>query len=112
VVQGRHNIAEIALHHAFWVREVRRRLAGSVTEPFPLEGEDWFELADGKPLAWAKVVAALEAETQRIAETVEGIAAGRVASPLSEAERFDQVLGIAAHGAYHAGQIQLVKKLI
>jgi hypothetical protein len=110
--KGRHNIAEIALHHAFWVREVRRRLTGSVAEPFPLEGEDWFELADGRPLGWSQVVAALEAETGRIAHAVEGLATGRVSSPLSEIERFDQVLGIAAHGAYHAGQIQLVKKLI
>ena len=110
--KGRHNIAEIALHHAFWIREVRRRLTGAVGEPFPLEGEDWFDLADGKPLAWSKVVATLETETKRIAETVEGIAAGKVKSPLSEAERFDQVIGIAAHAAYHAGQIQLVKKLI
>src|SRR5262245_24896716 len=85
--KGRHNIAEIALHHAFWTREVRRRITGKVDEAFPLEGEDWFELADGKPLAWSKVQAVLEAETQRIAEAVEGIAAGRVKSPLSEAER-------------------------
>lgn len=110
--KGRHNIAEIALHHAFWVREVRRRLTGEVREPFPLEGEDWFDLADGKPLPWTKVQATLEEETQRLAGAVEQIAAGRVTSPLSETERFDQVLGIAAHAAYHAGQIQLVKKLI
>ncbi len=25
---GRHNIAEIALHHAYWTREIRRRLTG------------------------------------------------------------------------------------
>src|SRR5262245_60930 len=31
---GRHNIAEIALHHAFWTREIRRRLTGTVNEPF------------------------------------------------------------------------------
>ena len=108
----RHNIAEIALHHAFWTREVRRRLIGSVTESFPLDGEDWFDLENGSPLAWPDIVATVEAEEKRLADAVTGIAKGRLSSPLSEEERFDQTIGIAGHGAYHAGQIQLVKKLI
>jgi hypothetical protein len=32
-------------------------------------------------------------------------------SPLDEAARLDLVVGIAGHAAYHAGQIQLVRKL-
>ena len=39
---GRHNIAEIALHHAFWLHEVRGRLIGGTVEAFALPGEDWF----------------------------------------------------------------------
>lgn len=110
--KGRHNIAEIALHHAFWAHEVRRRLTGQVEEPFLLEGEDWFELPDESSATWQKVRATLSAEQERLADAVDGIASGTVSSPLGEAERFDQVLGIATHAAYHAGQIQLVKKLI
>jgi len=30
-------------------------------------------------------------------------------SPLSDAERFDLLLGITCHAVYHAGQIQLIK---
>src|SRR5918999_2667249 len=41
---GRHNIAEIALHHAYFVRSVRAQLSGVAPEPFVVEGEDWFEL--------------------------------------------------------------------
>jgi len=43
---GRHNIAEVALHHAYCARSVRGQLSGTVPEPFVLEGEDWFELPD------------------------------------------------------------------
>ncbi len=40
---GRHNVAEIALHHAWCVRSVIGRLTGDPPEPFVLEGEDWFD---------------------------------------------------------------------
>lgn len=110
--KGRHNIAEVALHHAFWAREVRRRLTGQVDEPFLLEGEDWFDLPDESSATWQTVRATLSAEQERLADVVDGIASGAVSSPLGEAERFDQVLGIATHAAYHAGQIQLIKKMI
>jgi hypothetical protein len=111
--RGRHNIAEIALHQAFWAREVVKRLTGG--EPkgtFPLKGEDWFELNDGKPLSWKQVLATLDDSQQLLSDAVAAIAAGKTKSPMSEAERFDTVIGISEHAAYHAGQIQLVKKLI
>jgi hypothetical protein len=109
---GRHNIAEIALHHAYWTREVRGRLTGSTPEPFPLDGEDWFEVSSERAISWADIRTTLAHEQERLAKAVEAIASGAQTSPLGETERFDQVLGIAAHAAYHAGQIQLVKKLI
>ena len=37
--------------------------------------------------------------------------AGRRKSPLTMVEQFDVVLGIACHAIYHAGQIQLIKRL-
>jgi hypothetical protein len=53
-----------------------------------LDGEDWFD----------EVVAAVEP--------------GAATSPLAEGERFNLVLGIACHAVYHAGQVQLVKRLL
>src|SRR6185436_17732178 len=52
---GRHNIAEIAIHHAFYVHSVRGRLLGTAIEPFVLEGEDWFPMDDGRKLSWKKI---------------------------------------------------------
>jgi hypothetical protein len=107
----RHNIAEIALHHAFCARSVRGQLSGQAPEPFALEGEDWFAVSDGKRLAWTKVLAIVEAEQEKLAAMLAEIAAGRVKSPLAEGERFDIVLGITCHAVYHAGQVQLLKRL-
>jgi len=107
----RHNIAEIALHHAYCERSVRGQLSGTTPEPFVLEGEDWFELPDANRLAWPEIVAALDAEHRRLDSLVTNIGAGQVPSPLTETERFDLVLGITCHAVYHAGQVQLIKRL-
>jgi len=109
---GRHNIAEIALHHAWCVRSVANQLSGDEGSPFALEGADWFDLSDAKTLAWAKVTATLEAEQDRLATIVADIGAGRARSPLPEPEQFDLILGVTCHAVYHAGQIQLIKVLL
>ena len=110
--KGRHNIAEVALHNAFWTNEAVSRLTGEPRAAFPLEGEDWFEANDEKVLTWKQIVATLEAAQQRLSQAASEDASGARTSPLGEAERFDLVVGIAGHAAYHAGQIQLIKKLI
>ena len=104
---GRHNIAEIALHHAYCARSVRGQLSGQTLEPFVLEGEDWFQLDAKGPLSWPKIQAALEAELQKLSAAV----AAPAKDASSEAERFDLVLGITCHAVYHAGQVQLLKRL-
>jgi hypothetical protein len=108
---GRHNIAEVALHHAFFVRSVRGQLAGVVPEPFVLEGEDWFEVSDESRLTWSQILDVVESQQRQLTETIADLGAGRV-RPSADVEPLDLVLGITCHAVYHAGQIQLVKKLI
>jgi uncharacterized damage-inducible protein DinB len=110
--KARHNIAEVALHHAYWATQIAAKLTGEAAAKFPLEGEDWFELNDAKRLSWTKIAATLDAAQQRLSQAVSEVASGARTSPLGEAERFDIVIGITGHAAYHAGQIQLIKKLI
>ena len=107
----RHNIAEIALHHAYCVRTVRGRLTGTAPEPFVLEGDDWFDAPYASKLTWREIAAVVEAEHRKLSAAVEAIAA-RGASPLNAAEQIDVVLGITCHAVYHAGQVQLIKKLL
>lgn len=106
-----HHIAEIALHHAYCARAVRGKLSNKPLEPFVMEGEDWFPLPDPDTLSWSRIRATLESEQKKLAALVADIADERVSSPLSDAECFDIVLGVTCHAVYHAGQIQLIKKL-
>ena len=108
---GRHNIAEIALHHAWCVRSAIGQLTGTEQAAFPLEGSDWFELSKRGPLSWSETLGVLEEQQRRLAATVADIGSGRAVSPLPAGERFDIVLGITSHAIYHAGQVQLVKVL-
>jgi DinB superfamily len=107
----RHNIAEIALHHAYCVRGVRAKLTGIGAEPFVLEGDDWFALPDPSVLSWPKIREVVAHEQERLGVCSNELSAGRRQSPLPEAGQFDLVLGITCHAVYHAGQIQLIKRL-
>jgi hypothetical protein len=107
----RHNIAEIAVHHAYYQHSVRGRLGPGAIEPFVLEGEDWFEQSSEAGLGWPAIRALVEDQQQRLTAVVSDIESGRVNSPLSSDERFGLVLGITCHAVYHAGQVQLVKRL-
>jgi hypothetical protein len=107
----RHNIAEIALHHAYHAHNVQARLTGEPPSPFLVAGDDWFALPTAADLSWPQIQALVEAVHARVGETVQAIADKRITSPLGDAERFDLVLGITGHAIYHAGQIQLIKRL-
>ena len=107
---ARHNIAEIALHHAYCIRTVRAQLSGRPAEPFVLSGEDWFELNDERALSWEKVRATVDSEQKLLSALVAEIEGGKTVSALASDERFNLVLGITCHAVYHAGQVQLIKR--
>jgi len=107
----RHNIAEIALHHAYCVRNVRAKISGVAAEPFVLEGDDWFAVPDAHTLSWPAIQSTVESEQRKLSTLVADIEAGRQKSPLTLIEQFDVVLGVACHAIYHAGQVQLLKRL-
>ncbi len=108
---GRHNIAEIALHHAYFIRSVRAQLSGVTPEPFVLPGEDWFELSDDSKLTWKQILGVVASEQRRLNAAIADLGSGRT-RPAADVEPFDLVLGITCHAVYHAGQVQLVKKLL
>jgi hypothetical protein len=108
---GRHNIAEIAVHHAACVRSAIGQLTGAEEAAFPLEGADWFEISNERSMKWTKIVDLVEAQHVRLAEVVANFGNGTRSSPLGDAERFDLLLGVTCHAVYHAGQVQLIKAL-
>jgi hypothetical protein len=108
---GRHNIAENALHHAFCTRAVLVQVSGVEAVPFVLPGDDWFALSDEGTLAWKVVKDTVATQHDRLTTAIADIDAGRAKSPIPETERANLTLGIACHAIYHAGQIQLIKRL-
>ena len=108
---GRHNIAEIALHHGYFVRSVIGQLSGEQPKPFILEGEDWFELPDSTRISWPRVLEVVESQQKALASTVDKLVAGRVPLPAGDTDPFALVLGITCHAIYHAGQVQLISRL-
>jgi len=106
----RHNIAELVLHHTYFVRQVRAQLSGSQPEPFVLTGKDWFTLPDETVMTWRDIRALLDTEQRRLADAVASASTGERRAP-SDGTPFDLVLGITCHAVYHGAQIQLLKKL-
>ena len=107
----RHSIAEVALHHGFAVRAVRAKITGAAAEPFPFEGEDWFAVTEKTRPGWPEIRDLVEREHERLSRLLEDVASRSVTSPLGDDERLELALGITCHAAYHAGQVQLLKKL-
>jgi hypothetical protein len=108
---GRHNIAEIAIHHAYYAHAVLGQLAGGTPEPFVLEGDDWFPLEDDSALTWPRILEVVATGQERLARLLARIDAGDARPALPEEECLKLVLGIACHAVYHAGQVQLIKRL-
>ena len=102
---GRHNIAEIAIHHAYYQHSVRGRLTGAKLEPFVLPGDDWFAIEDENAMAWKKILDVVASMQKKLADVAGG------PSILPEDERLGLLLGITCHAVYHAGQVQLIKAL-
>ena len=112
---GRHNIWELVVHAAYWKYAVRRRLAGEKRGSFALPGSNWFRRpVDRSEKAWREDVALLDREHQSLREAVASFPAAdldqKVHGSKSAARRL--IAGIALHDVYHAGQIQLIKRLI
>jgi hypothetical protein len=113
---NRHNIWELVVHAAYWKYAVRRRLLGEPRGSFPPGGSNWFTRPAGggaDPGAWRTDVRLLRDMHERLRAAVEGLpprALDRVPKG-STLTNFELIAGIAAHDLYHAGQIQLIKKI-
>jgi hypothetical protein len=110
----RHNIWEIVVHAAYWKYAACRRLAGGARGSFPLKGSNWFRRpADTSESAWRADVALLDEMHRSLRVAVEKLPARELTRMLKAGgvTGFALVSGVAAHDLYHAGQIQLLKKL-
>jgi hypothetical protein len=111
----RHNIWELAVHAAYWKYAVRRKLTGEKRGSFPLgKGSNfWKRPIEETMAAWRRDLLLLVGEHQALRIAVSSFPAGKW-SRRPKGGRFtyeEMVRGVAAHDLYHAGQIQLLKRL-
>lgn len=112
---GRHNIWELILHAAYWKYAVYRRFAGNQAVSFALKGSNFFPrpTTDMSETALKADLSLLKKQHRQLIEAVSVFDWPRLGSELS-GRRFtfrDLAVGAAAHDLYHAGQIQLIKRL-
>src|SRR5688572_27156801 len=81
---GAHNIAEVALHHAWFVRSVTAQLTGRTPDAFPVEGQDWFEVDEATGPSWEEVKATVAGFHEDLARAVADIGSRRIVSPIDE----------------------------
>ena len=115
---GRHNAWELVVHAASWKYAVRRRLTGEKRGSFPLEGSNWFprplpEQRRDLERAWRADLALLMDEHRQLRAVVAALPPGALArlSPGTKHTLGRLVFGAALHDVYHAGQVQLLKRL-
>ena len=110
----RHNIWEITVHAAYWKYAVRRRILGEKRGSFPIKGSNWFHRPDRKTDdAWKNDLHLLDQTHRSLIDAVAGLNPrdlDRIPSG-STVNVLTVVMGVAAHDVYHAGQIQLLKRL-
>lgn len=112
--QHRHTIWEISVHAAYWKYAVRRKITGEKRGSFYLKGSNWF----GRPVeptlaAWQEDLRLLEQTHQTLVETVAGLSERALLARAKDStySLLFILQGAAAHDVYHAGQIQLLKRL-
>lgn len=110
----RHCIWELVLHTAYWKYAVRRRLTGGEVDSFPRSGSNWPRLPEQlTSAAWRRDVALLKTEHRKLRAVVARLPT-RLLTVKGGRGRWtnaEMIHGIAMHDLYHAGQIQLIKRL-
>lgn len=110
--EGRHNIRELAVHSAYWKSVVRRAVSGDESPAFPEKGSNWFARSPATARGWKDDLALLADEHALLRSAVAGLDPARLNSIAKKTYSYAFLIrGATAHDLYHAGQIQLLKRL-
>lgn len=111
---GRHCIWELILHTAYWKYAVRRGVTGATGMSFPRRPRNWPAVPDERSVrSLRRDIALLKTEHAELVAAVEELPRTKLAarSPKGKWTFAEMIAGVAAHDAYHTGQIQLIKRL-
>ena len=114
-----HNIWEIVVHAAYWKYTVTNRLTGGKEHRFPERGSNWFSRdgvrSSGSELdkCWVHDLELLARMHKELCSAITVLKDTGLKRPMrgSQQTAVRNLVGIAMHDVYHAGQIQLLRKL-
>lgn len=111
---NRHNIWELVVHAAYWKYVAWRRLTSAKRGSFPLHGSNWMTRPQQMTAkAWQDDIELLGEMHRTLRAAVAAVRPAELARKPkgSKVSNLALITGIAAHDLYHAGQIQLIKRL-
>ena len=100
--KGSHSVGQLATHLVFWNRRYLRKFNGEPEEKFSGNNDETFTRFDSKQ--WSATVKDLDAVMTEWEKAVEAADDAKLAS------WYTMLANIAAHNAYHIGQIVYVRK--
>jgi DinB superfamily len=110
----RHNIWETVVHAAYWKYAASRRFIDQPQGSFHYKGSNWIRQPDApNARAWKEDIALLDRMHAQLRDAVARLSTKELYAtpPGKKVSNFALLSGIAAHDLYHAGQIQLLKRL-
>ena len=111
----RHSIWELALHIAYWEYAVRRRLTGEGRGQFPRSPSNWPGLPEQPSTeCWKKdrdLVRDVHESLMKVARAFDPAGFDETAGEGDGYSFGDLLFGVVLHNTYHAGQIQIMKRL-
>jgi hypothetical protein len=111
----RHCIWDLVLHTAYWKCMVRRRLLRNPEISFPREGSNWFAPPHpANAAAWKRDRALLDQQHRLLRRAIIRLRTRDLGRRgwHSKWPVKAELYGIASHDLYHAGQIQMLKRLM
>jgi uncharacterized damage-inducible protein DinB len=110
----RHSIWALALHVAYWNYAVQRRITDEPARTFPRSPSDFPSVPDPPTkAAWDADRRLVRDYHESLAAAIVGFDAARLDERAGEGKTTfaDLITGIVLHDTYHAGQIQMLKRL-
>ncbi len=111
----RHCIWDLVLHTAYWKCMVRRRLLRDPAIAFPRHGANWPALPDRpNDAAWKRDRDLLDEQHRLLRNAIAALKPAELSRRgwRSKWRVKAEIYGIASHDLYHAGQIQMLKRLM
>ena len=112
--RGRHNIWELIVHCAYWKYAVTRAITGAKRGSFPLEGSNFFARDGGTDEELRRDISLLRHCHRDLVAAVKKVKPSELGKRPPAAKKWTReqsIRGAACHDVYHAGQIQLIKRL-